>query len=145
MAAARMGENAATAERIEELRIELENAAPIKHQTTLPDDSAARKEIPIAEGVLRYFPAALAAVAKVSKAGNDKHNGKDTPLHHSRGKSMDHADCILRHMMDMVERPIDKDGIPEVAYLAWRALALCQQWCEDNEGAPLAPNATEES
>jgi hypothetical protein len=122
-----------------------EMARRLREKTTLPEDSAARKEIPIAEGVVKYFPAALAAVAKVSKFGNDKHNGKDTPLHHSRGKSMDHADCIIRHMMDMVERPVDKDGIPEVAYLAWRALALCQEWCEQNEGAPLAPNATVES
>ena len=80
-----------------------------------------------------------------AKVGNDKHNGVGTPLHHSRGKSMDHADCIIRHLIDMSERPIDDSGIPEVAYLAWRALALCQEWCEENDGAPLAPNATVDS
>ena len=111
--------------------------------TTLPTDSAERKGVPLHAGVMRYFPAALAAVARVSKAGNDKHNGKGSPLQHTRGLSMDHADCILRHLMDMEEQPIDPiSGLPEVFNVAWRALALCQQWCEDNMDAPLAPGAS---
>ncbi len=40
-------------------------------KATLPDDAAARKAVPLAQGLLYYFPAALCAVAAVSKRGND--------------------------------------------------------------------------
>lgn len=104
----------------------------------LPSDSAERKSIPMVTGVVDYFPDALAEVAKVSKAGNDKHN-PGQPMHHARGKSTDHADSIMRHL---VERGgIDPDtGVRHTAELAWRALALLQQELED-EGAPLARGA----
>lgn len=106
---------------------------------SLPTDSAARKGIPMAEGLLYYFPAALAAVAMVSKAGNDKHN-PGQPMHHARGKSMDHADCIIRHLADA--GTIDpEDGLRHTAKVAWRALALLQEELEREEGAPLPRNA----
>jgi len=125
---------------------EVYDDVPEPRATTLPTDSAERKGVPLHAGVMRYFPAALAAVARVSKSGNDKHNGKGSPLQHTRGLSMDHADCILRHLMDMEEQPIDPiSGLPEVFNVAWRALALCQEWCENNEGAPLAPGASNDS
>lgn len=116
-----------------------------EHQTTLPADSEARKNVPLYRGLLRYFPAALAGVARVSKLGNDKHNPGE-PMHHSRGKSTDHADCILRHLMDLDEDfgkgvGRDENGLPQVDMLAWRALALAQEWHEQNDGAPLAPGA----
>ena len=102
---------------------------------TLPDDPRTRKNIPLCTGVLDYFPAALAAVAALSKAGNDKHN-PGQPLHHARGKSMDHADCIMRHLAD--RGTVDpEDGIPHSAKVAWRALALLQEELEAY-GAPLA-------
>ncbi len=114
-----------------------------QRKTTLPLGSEDRKSVPMFSGLLRYFPAALAGVAKVSKFGNDKHN-PGQPLHHNRAKSTDHADCIIRHLVDLDERDgVDEHGIPQVAYVAWRALALAQQWFEDNEGAPLAPGAKE--
>lgn len=115
------------------------------------DDSAQRKEFPMARGLLDYFPAALAAVARVSSIGNMKHNpGED--MHHARGKSMDHADCIMRHLADrgtMDYVSIGGDGgitegvtyaIPHSAYVAWRALALLQEELEA-AGAPLARGA----
>lgn len=106
---------------------------------SLPADSATRKGIPMAEGLLYYFPAALAAVAAVSKAGNDKHN-PGQPMHHARGKSMDHADCIIRHLCD--SGTIDpEDGLRHTAKVAWRALALLQEELEREEGAPLPRNA----
>lgn len=117
--------------------------------STLPTDSAARKEIPLAEGCLFYFPAALAGVAAISYKGNRKHNG-DAPLHHARGKSTDHADCILRHLLDLGERLAEYERGPDVvdtgvileeaSCLAWRALALSQE-LHERFGAPLAPNA----
>lgn len=105
---------------------------------TLPQTSAERKAIPLATGVLDYFPAALAAVAELSKAGNDKHNPGE-PLHHARGKSTDHADCILRHMVD--RGTVDpEDGILHDVKIAWRALAMLQEALE-MRGAPLARGA----
>ena len=103
---------------------------------TLPAETAKRKAIPLATGVLDYFPAALAAVAQLSKAGNDKHNPGE-PLHWARGKSMDQADCIMRHLMD--RGTIDpEDGIRHSVKVAWRALALLQEELEQQEGAPLS-------
>jgi len=105
----------------------------------LPTGSASRKDIPLARGVLDYFPAALAEVAKLSKAGNDKHNPGEE-MHHARSKSSDHADCIIRHLM---ERGTDdpEDGIPHIVKVAWRALALCQEELEERKGAPMARGA----
>ena len=114
-------------------------------RTTLPQASGLRKGFPMYEGLLKYFPRALAEVAHVSKIGNDKHNPGQA-LHHARGKSSDHADCIMRHLVDMSENygqgvGRDEQGVPQVAYIAWRALALAQEWFEYNDGAPRAPGA----
>ena len=92
----------------------------------LPSDPEARKALPLCTGVLDYFPLALAYVAKVSKAGNDQHN-PGMPLHWSKGKSTDHADCILRHLLD--RGTLDtSDAVPlrHSGKLAWRALANLQ-------------------
>lgn len=114
---------------------------PPSRSRTLPEDSQARKNYPLFTGPLMYFPAALAAVAKLCKDGNDKHNPGE-PMHHARGKSSDHEDTILRHMLDACEGDgRDKDGTPHVVNAAWRVLALCQGWLERNDGAPKAPGA----
>ena len=91
--------------------------------------SAQRKEIPMARGVLDYFPDALAAIARHSKQGNDKHN-PGQPLHWSREKSSDHADCILRHLAGRGGRD-SADGSRHSIGLAWRALALLQLEIEE--------------
>lgn len=119
---------------------------------TLPTDSAERKNYPLLRGCLRYFPAAIAGVARISKLGNDKHNpGED--LHHARGKSSDHGDCIMRHLMDTqdlleaIKRgdadAKSQDVLLEVSQMAWRALAYSQELHEQLGGAPLAPGAKE--
>ena len=125
---------------------------------TLSTDSAVRKDTPMYSGCLMYFPAALAGVAKHSKLGNDKHN-PGQPLHHSRGKSADHDECIIRHLVDMgdlmavIERNKDEPRytaaevealLTEANALAWRALALSQGLHERYAGAPLAPRAVAE-
>lgn len=111
-----------------------------EQSTLLPVDSKERKDIPLATGVFDYFPAALAEVARVSKVGNDKHN-PGQPLHHARGKSMDHADCIARHLLERGK--IDEGtGLRHSGELAWRALALLQEEMEA-AGAPLARGAEE--
>jgi hypothetical protein len=127
---------------------------------TLPTDSAARKRHPLYSGLLKYAPAALAGVAKVSIAGNEKHNpGQE--LHHARGKSTDHPDCVIRHAVDVADIeaalkrqdiPIDKGDdsaraavvealLTEASQLAWRALMWSQELHERYGNAPLAPGA----
>lgn len=109
---------------------------------TMPVDSAARKDVPITTGVFDYFPAALAYVARVSKAGNDKHNPGE-PLHWARGKSTDQADAIGRHLID--RGGIDPDtGLRHSGELAWRALALLQLELEEAGEAPMARGASVE-
>lgn len=103
----------------------------------LPIDSAERKDIPIVTGLLDYFPAALAEVAKVSRYGNDKHNPGE-PLHWSRDKSNDHIDCAGRHILERGTR--DKDGQRHLALAAWRVLAALQLECEA-DGSPVARGA----
>lgn len=96
---------------------------PLTKPMILATDPVARKSMPISTGVLDYFPLALAEVAVVSKAGNDQHN-PGQPLHWDKTKSLDHADCIARHLIDRGAR--DTDGMRHSAKLAWRALALLQ-------------------
>ena len=94
----------------------------------LPTDSKARKDIPLARGCLDYFPLAIAAVAELSRAGNDKHN-PGQPLHWSREKSSDHADCAARHLIDMGPEwdKIDPEfGSLHAVALVWRACAVAE-------------------
>lgn len=111
----------------------------MSEKQTLPEGSSERKAIPVATGVLDYFPAALVEIAKVSKYGNDKHNPGES-LHWTRGKSNDHADALLRHLID--RGGIDPDtGVRHTAELAWRALALLQIELEEAGEAPLPRGA----
>lgn len=97
-----------------------------------------RKKYPIATGVLDYFPDALAMVAHVSWRGNQKHN-PGQPLHWARGKSSDHADCVLRHFIERGE--LDPDGIEHSAEAAWRALADLQERLEKKYNLDLPRGA----
>lgn len=107
--------------------------------------SAERKRHPMAEGLLDYFPDALYVVSNVSWVGNEKHNPGQS-LHHSRGKSMDHADCCARHLaerggFDIVTIAGVEYRIRHSAALAWRALALLQEELEAEFALPLPRNA----
>ena len=93
----------------------------------LPTDAAARNEYPMAEGLLDYFPLALAEVARVSKIGNQQHNPGE-PMHWARGKSTDHANKIIKHVAD--RGLMDTDGVRHSAKAAWRALAMLQEELE---------------
>jgi len=95
----------------------------------MTSDAKQRKATPITTGVLDYFPLAIAEIARVSKAGNDQHN-PGQPLHWAREKSTDHADCIVRHLLD--RGTIDTDGQRHTAKVAWRALALLQVELEND-------------
>lgn len=90
---------------------------------TLSTDAKDRKNAPMARGLLDYFPDALAAVANVSRVGNEQHN-PGQPMHWAKHLSTDHADCIIRHLAD--RGTVDTDGLRHAAKVAWRALALLQ-------------------
>ena len=94
----------------------------------LPSDPAKRKAAPICRGLLDYFPNACAAVAELSRIGNEQHNPGE-PMHWAREKSTDQADCIVRHLIDRGK--IDTDGVRHSAKVAWRALALLQLELEE--------------
>lgn len=87
----------------------------------LPTDSKARKETPIYSGFMKYFPLAMAAVARLSFKGNEKHN-PGQPLHWAREKSTDHGDCIARHQLTVDEIDPENGELHAVA-VAWRAMA----------------------
>jgi hypothetical protein len=114
---------------LELLQCELTGGAPIAVQDTL----------------LGRFGDALMAIAHGSWVGNEKHNSSE-PLHHARGKSMDHADCLLRHLKDRGKWDEVESGdgvvhrVRHSTWVAWRALALLQQDQED-KGAQMARNA----
>ena len=121
-------------------------------------DYDGRKAIPIFEGVLMYFPKAIAAVAEVSHAGNQQHN-PGAPLHWARGKSMDQYNTAVRHLMDhrmgggravpftpenngWVKEPKDKDGVRHLAKAAWRVLAALELAIEEEEAQKVEETAT---
>ena len=88
--------------------------------------SEQRKAQPITRGCLDYFPDALLAVAELSLLANQKHNPGE-PLHWSKDKSSDHADCLVRHLI--ARGTWDYDLARPVRHsteVAWRALALLQ-------------------
>lgn len=86
-------------------------------------DPKLRKDTPVTTGVLDYFPLAIIEIARLSKAGNDQHNPGE-PLHWAKEKSTDHADCIVRHLLE--RGTFDTDGMRHSAKVAWRALAMLQ-------------------
>ena len=89
----------------------------------LPTSPKERKDAPIFTGVIKYFPDAIVAIARLSKIGNEQHN-PGQPLHWDRRKSMDHGDCLLRHQVDV--GTLDSDGVRHATKVAWRALAQLQ-------------------
>lgn len=95
------------------------------HEPTLREyTSAERKAMPIDAGDLKYFPDAHAATARVSVKGNEKHNPGE-PLHWSRGKSNDHIECVVRHLLTPYE--IDPEtGEPHINHALWRLKAAVQ-------------------
>jgi hypothetical protein len=96
----------------------------------LPTDAKARKAIPIYSGFIKYFPLAIAAVAELSRIGNDQHNpGK--PLFWDRSKSGDELDAQMRHVLDEAAGVAeDTDGVKHLTKNAWRAMAALQKALE---------------
>lgn len=102
---------------------------------SLPTDTQARTAFPMATGFLDYFPNAVAEVAKLGAAATRQHH-PDEEMHWDRNKSTEHADKILRHLVDRGK--LDADGERHSAKVAWRALALLQEELESDLGLPIS-------
>ncbi len=102
----------------------------------LPTDNQARKDLPIATGFMDYFPDAMAAVAELSRIANEKHN-PGMPMHWSKDKSTDHADCLIRHFMQRgTWDTVEGVAILHSTEMAWRAMAILQLEIEASRDGP---------
>ena len=115
----------------------------VKHQTwtdptnhdkgEVPTEALERKKIILYSGVLKYFHSALKEVAKESFQGRTQHPPGE-PIHWDKSKSSDHADALMRHLVDYasgIER--DTDGQLHLGKICWRSLALLEQELEKNK------------
>ena len=121
----------------------------------IPQGDQERKDAPMFRGLMGYFPAALFEVAAHSLDSDRKHNpGSTTGPNWARGKSADHEDCIMRHLIDAGPRRSLLSMLPawllakrpgssardakryHLRCLAWRALALLQEDCEATGSMP---------
>lgn len=116
--------------------------------SVIPQDDAERKAAPMYRGLLAYFPWALFKVAAHSLRSDLKHNpGNPNAPTWAREKSTDHPDCIMRHLAEAYgEKAAGFVGTQDdwteyhLTALAWRALALLQEFGEAKRGA--APGAS---
>ncbi len=129
------------------------NEQPVTYTVplTFGYDSQARKDLPVLKVVFGYFAAAMAGLTRHAVRSNEKHN-KGEPVHWARGKSMDHAECTLRHLVDAEEirawlrRNPNHAQREEVLTMleheldarVWRASADAQEFYEEFRGAPLS-------
>lgn len=97
---------------------------------SLTTDIEARKGIPVYSGFVKYFPLAMAEVARLSAIGNEQHN-PGTALHWDRAKSGDEKDALMRHLLEVDE--LDTDGILHATKVAWRAMANLEKTLEQQE------------
>lgn len=86
-----------------------------------------KKERPVLNGLLRYFPNACLEVAYVSYIANQQHN-PGTEMHWDKTKSIGKGDEIVRHLMSPDK--FDDDGTRHLAKVAWRALELLERELE---------------
>jgi len=87
------------------------------------EDSAERKRFPVYSGFIKYFPNAMAMVARISYDNNQKHSPGATEVTWNRAVSGDELDALCRHL-------IDKDW----GNLAWRAMAQLEKAIEGGYG-----------
>ena len=85
----------------------------------LPTDSKERKAIPVYTGFIKYFPRAIAAIAKISYVGGLQHGQTPETLFWDRTKSKDELDAMMRHLLE-----------EDWAQVAWRAMANLEKQLE---------------
>lgn len=110
----------------------------------LTTDAAARKNIPVYTGFVKYFPRGMAAVAELSRIANEQHN-PGTPIHWDKSKSTDEKDALMRHMLDeALGVPVDTDDQLHATKIAWRAMANLERILEKQHAdrAPLSVSGT---
>lgn len=113
-------------------RDEAARKAEVEAVGNLPTNAKVRKAVPIYSGVVKYFPRALAAIAELSRIGNEQHN-PGQPLHWDKSKSTDHLDCLARHLCDC--GTVDIDKVLHDTKVAWRGLANLETVLEAREKA----------
>lgn len=106
---------------------------------TLPTGYKDRKDIPLFDGTVGYFPLAIREMARVSMDGNAQHNPGER-LHWARHKSTDQINTLFRHLVDhatgvLYDGVSRVDGRPiyHLAKVAWRACAALQLAVEEEE------------
>lgn len=104
-------------------------------EVSLPVEPERRAEFPMADGLLDYFPNALAEVSRLSYLATQQHHPGEK-MHWDRGKSTDHRNKIMKHLIDSGK--LDTDGIRHSTKVAWRALAELQEELERDEGLPVS-------
>ncbi len=91
-----------------------------KTKKILPTDAKERKSIPVYTGFIKYFPNAIAAIAKVSLEGGLQHGQTAETLFWDRDKSKDELDAMMRHVLE-----------EDWAQVAWRAMANLEKKLEE--------------
>jgi hypothetical protein len=105
---------------------------------TMPETAEERKKIPLATGLIDYFPDALIAVADISYIGNVQHNLEDDTgtVRWDRSKSKDESDAAMRHFFCREDK--DSDGRYHAAKACWRMLAFLQKKIETDRAEALS-------
>lgn len=89
---------------------------------------------PINQGVIKYFPRAIAAVAQVSAYGAQKYSWggwESVP-----GGIYRYQDALVRHIVDDTLNPTDTEtGLLHAAHTAWNALAVLELKLRNIESA----------
>lgn len=97
-----------------------------------------RKNTPIYDGALAYFPNALTLVAINSMEGQMQH-APNEPLQWHRGKSQDELGSLSRHILDyaIAEKKGDREEMLKATRaIAWRALAHAERFIAPTEEDP---------
>ena len=89
------------------------------------------------QGVLNYFPLALAEVSKVSEDGAIKHENPlpDKGFMVDRYTVLGFNDAIARHLLALTEGEVNEDdnGAYHRAQIAWNALASLEKILREKE------------
>lgn len=86
----------------------------------------------------RKFPRAIQAVAAISKAGDEKHNGSVRSYLSIENGHQEFSEAMVRHIFDeIIEGPVDPEGgVLHAARIAWAALARLEIHLEAIVGEP---------
>jgi len=87
---------------------------------------------------IRKFPRAILALAEVSRAGDEKHDGTVRSYCDIENGHQEYTEAMVRHIFDEVlHGPVDpEDGALHAAKIAWGALARLEIQLEKCYGAP---------